>query len=281
MATIGITIPESVWSARSERYYTQVLHGLEDAAVAGGHTVLSRVAGSSEEELEVLTGWAERGMVDVVILKDLLPDDPRPGQVRRLGLPFTMIGDVRQRDVSAVTIDNTGTMRRLLGDLHACGHRAIAHVGGPPHLLHSRWRREAYREFVAEHDLPLLALEGDYGPDSGAAATAELLGALARPTVIVHDNDAMAIGGLRAAAAQGIRVPEELSVVSWDDSPACQTHSPPIAVLDHLPHQLGVDLGTAAVALLEDPPRQLRLAHEVPRLLHRGTLAPGPEALPA
>lgn len=281
MATIGITIPESVWSARSERYYTLVLHGLEDAAVAGGHTVLSRVTGSSEEELEVLAGWAERGMVDVVILKDLLPDDPRPGQVQRLGLPFTMIGDVRQRDVSAVTIDNAGMMRRLLEDLHACGHRAIAHVGGPPHLLHSRWRREAYREFVAEHDLPLLALEGDYGPDSGAAATAELLGALARPTVIVHDNDAMAIGGLRAAAAQGIRVPEELSVVSWDDSPACQTHTPPIAVLDHLPHQLGVDLGAAAVALLEDPPRRLRLAHEVPRLLHRGTLAPGPEALPA
>ena len=82
MATIGITIPESVWSARSERYYTQVLHGLEDAAVAGGHTVLSRVTGSSEEELEVLAGWAERGMVDVVILKDLLADDLEDPRVR-------------------------------------------------------------------------------------------------------------------------------------------------------------------------------------------------------
>lgn len=281
MATIGITIPESVWSARSERYYTQVLHGLEDAAVARGHTVLSRVTGSPEEELEVLRAWAARGMVDVVILKDLLAEDPRPDQVRALGLPFTMIGDVRQLDVSAVTIDNAGTMRRLLEDLHECGHRAIGHVGGPPHLLHSRWRREAYRALVEELDLPLLVADGDYGAESGAAAARELLRRPERPTVIVHDNDAMAIGAVRAAMDAGLRVPADLSVVAWDDSPACQTHAPPIAVLDHLPHQLGVDLGTAAVALIESPEDPVRLAHEVPRLLHRGTLAPGPRALTA
>lgn len=281
MATIGITIPESVWSARSERYYTQVLHGLEDAAVARGHTVLSRVTGSPEEELEVLRAWAARGMVDVVILKDLLAEDPRPDQVRALGLPFTMIGDVRQLDVSAVTIDNAGTMRRLLEDLHECGHRAIGHVGGPPHLLHSRWRREAYRALVEELGLPLLVADGDYGAESGAAAARELLRRPERPTVIVHDNDAMAIGAVRAAMDAGLRVPADLSVVAWDDSPACQTHAPPIAVLDHLPHQLGVDLGTAAVALIESPEDPVRLAHEVPRLLHRGTLAPGPRALTA
>ncbi|HEX7351318.1 substrate-binding domain-containing protein [Brachybacterium sp.] len=272
MATIGITIPESVWSARSERYYAQVLHGLEDTAVAHGHAVLSRVTGSVEEELEVLRSWAALGMVDVVILKDLLAEDPRPAQVRALGLPFTMIGDVRQRDVSAVAIDNAGTMRHLLEDLHECGHRAIGHVGGPAHLLHSRWRREAYQEVVDELGLPTLVAEGDYGAESGAAATRDLLRAPVRPTVIVHDNDAMAIGGVGAAVEEGLRIPADLSVVAWDDSPACQTHAPPIAVLDHLPHQLGVDLGIAAVALVEAPERPVRLALEVPRLLHRGTL---------
>lgn len=281
MATIGITIPESVWSARSERYYTQLLHGLEDAAVAQGHTVLSRVTGGAEEELEVLRGWAERGMVDVIILKDLLAEDPRPAQVRALGLPFTMIGDVRQQEGSAVTIDNASTMRSLLEELHECGHHAIGHVGGPPHLLHSRWRREAYREFVEALDLPMLVADGDYGAESGGAATRDLLRAPERPTVIIHDNDAMAIGGVGAAVQEGLRVPADLSVVAWDDSPACQTHTPPLAVLDHLPHQLGVDLGTAAIALVDTPEQPVRLAHEVPRLLHRGTLSPGPGALPA
>ena len=276
MATIGIAIPESVWSARSERFYTQVLHGLEDTAVSRGHTVLSHVAKSPEEELEVLRRWADRGMVDLVILKDLLDGDPRPEQVRALGIPFVVIGDVRQREHSAVTVDNADTMRLLLEDLHGRGHQVIGHVGGPAHLLHSRWRREAYLEVVRTCGLTAVLAEGDYGPDSGAEATRTLLAGPQRPTVIVYDNDAMAIAGCEQATAQGLRIPEDLSVVAWDDSPACQTHEPPLAVLDHLPHQLGVDLGRAALALLEDPRTPVRVAHEVPRLIPRGTLSGRP-----
>lgn len=278
MATIGITIPESVWSARSERFYTHVLHGLEDTAVSRGHTVLSHVTKSPEEELEVLRRWHERGQVDLVILKDLLEGDSRPEQARDLGLPFVVIGDVRQSGYSAVTVDNADTMRLLLEDLHGRGHRSIGHVGGPSHLLHSRWRREAYLDFVLARGLPALSAEGDYGADSGAEATRSLLVGVERPTVIVYDNDAMAIAGCRSALADGLRVPEDLSLVAWDDSPACQTHEPPLAVLDHLPHQLGVDLGHAALALLEEPSTPVRLAHEVPRLIHRGTLNSRPAA---
>ena len=278
MSTIGITIPESVWSARSERFYTQVLHGLEDTAVSRGHTVFSHVTKSPEEEIEVLRGWHERGQVDLVILKDLLDDDARPAQARDLGLPFVVIGDVRQREFSAVTVDNAGTMRLLLEDLHGRGHRAIGHVGGPSHLLHSRWRREAYLDFVRDRTLPAFAAEGDYGADSGAQATRSLLIGVERPTVIVYDNDAMAIAGCRTALAGDLRVPEDLSLVAWDDSPACQTHDPPLAVLDHLPHQLGVDLGHAALAVLEEPDTPVRLAHEVPRLIQRGTLSSRPAA---
>ena len=148
MATIGITIPETVWSARSERFYTQVLHGLEDTAISRGHTVLSQVTGSRAEELETMRRWAEHGSVDVVILKDLLEEDDLPGQVRALGLPFVVIADERQHEVSAVTVYNLGTMRRLLEALYSRGHRAIGHVGGPAHLLHSRWRCEAHRQFA-------------------------------------------------------------------------------------------------------------------------------------
>lgn len=278
MATIGITIPETVWSARSERFYTQVLHGLEDTAVSQGHTVLSHVAGSPEEELETMRRWAERDMVDLLILKDLLDGDDRPQQAHALDLPFVVIGDARQEEYSAVTVDNAGTMQRVLEDLHGRGHRAIGHVGGPSHLLHSRWRREAYRDFVRARELPALVAEGDYGADSGTAATQALLDGPQRPTVIIYDNDAMAIAGAHRAVAAGLRVPDDLSIVAWDDSPACQTHEPPLAVLEHLPHQLGVDLARAATTLLADPDTPVRLAQEVPRLIPRGTLSTRPSA---
>lgn len=281
MATIGITIPETVWSAGSERFYTQVLQGLEDTAVSSGHTVLSRVAKSRDEELEVMRGWAERGMVQVVILRDLQEGDPLPLQVQELGLVSVVIGDAHQGDFSSVTIDNADTMRRVLSDLHRRGHRRIAHVGGPAHLLHSRLRREVWDVFLRAHGLPVLVAEGDYGPDSGAAATRTLLtgalpGGVDHPTVIVYDNDAMAVAGAETVRALGLRIPEDVSIVAWDDSAACQTHSPPLAVLDHLPHRLGVDLARTALAVLESSGAQVRVAHEVPRLLPRGTLIDHP-----
>ncbi|MGY5765065.1 LacI family DNA-binding transcriptional regulator [Brachybacterium sp. DNPG3] len=290
MGTIGITIPDSVWSARAEQFYTQVLHGLEDTALGAGDAVLSHVARDADEEMRAITRWADRGLVDVLVLKDLRADDPRPAQLARLGLPLVVIGDVRQEavldSVAMVAVDNGRTMRTLLQDLHDRGHRAIAHVGGPPELLHSRWRQEAYEEFMRERDLPVRSLAGDYGYATGASATRALLGLDAegaagragaaddgsRPTVVVYDNDAMAIGGCAEVVAAGLRVPDDVSIIAWDDSAACQTHEPPLAVIDRDPHRIGVDVARAAAALLEDPARPLRIVQGIPVLEPRGTV---------
>src|SRR5699024_680235 len=117
----------------------------------------------------------------------------------------------------------------VLAELRALGHARIAHLGGPADLLHSRLRREAYVEDVARHgDAPLTA-QGDYSERSGALALETLLagsGGTAPPTALVCDNDAMAIGALEAAPALGARVPEQLSIIGWEDSMSCQLHDP-------------------------------------------------------
>lgn len=274
MGTICIAIPDSVWSARSEQFYTQVLHGLEATAVPRGHGVLSRVARGVEEELEALRHWAEQGLDAVVVFKDLLEDDPRPAAADELALPYVVIGDERQRQGSSrVTVDNGGTMRLLLQDLRDRGHEAIGHVGGPLELLHSRWRREAYEGVMREQGLPVIVAQGDYSAASGAARTQELLDAPVRPSVIIFDNDAMAIAGCDRAIAAGIRVPDELSIVAWDDSPVCQTHEPALAAIDRQPHQLGVDLGLVAAALLANPLEARQIAQPPSRVIPRDTLA--------
>src|SRR5690625_277955 len=116
MGTICIAIPDSVWSAHSEQFYTQVLHGLEDIAVPRGHGVLSRVARDVDEELDALRRWAEQLPEAVAVLKDLREDDARPLLADRLGLPYVVICDERDRRRSSrVTVDNVGTMRRQIG----------------------------------------------------------------------------------------------------------------------------------------------------------------------
>lgn len=276
MGTIGIAIPQSMWSARSEKFYTQVLHGLEDVAIARGHTVLSHVAKGVEDELEVLRHWSARSLVDLVVLKDLQAEDPRPALAASLGMPTLVLGDVRQRKAprqAGVGVDNAGAMQALVADLHAGGHTEIAHVSGPPRLLHTRLRREAYTAAVDRLGLPALVAAGDYAAASGAEATRALLAGTPRPSVIVYDNDAMAIAGAEVLREAGLAIPADISVVAWDDSPDCQVHQPPIAVIDRSPHRLGEELAVVADAVLAAPGTAVRREQEPARLEPRGTVA--------
>ena len=286
MSRVGIAIPRTVWSASAEQFYTQVLHGLEDACMLAGHTVLSQVADTADQELEVLEDWARRGAVDLVVLKDLGTDDPRPAQMRRLGLPFLVIGDVRQKEIGpGVLNDNGEAMTELLAALAGMGHRQVAHVSGPTSLVHTKWRREAYLAFVHEHGTAADSWVGDYSGESGARALEALLARDPAPSAIVFDNDVMAIAACERARELGIDIPGQLSIIAWDDTLAAQLHDPPLAVLAHVPHQTGFDAGVLATRLLSAASTTLAqeerwIVHESPDLLVRGTVASPRAPLP-
>ena len=195
MSTFGFIAPEDIWSARSEQYFNQVLAGIEDAVAGAGHTVITRAVGSREQEMAVYREWAERGTVRAVVLRDLVPDDPRPALLAELGLLHVLEGDVVQEgDAPSVAVDNAAVMRGVLDALHARGHRRIAHLGGPPGLVHSALRREAYLAWCREHGAAALVAQGDYTGDSGARALDTLLAAdAAGVDVLLADNDAMAL----------------------------------------------------------------------------------------
>src|SRR5699024_2367068 len=181
--------------------------------VPRGHGVLSRVARDVDEELDALRRWAEQLPEAVAVLKDLREDDARPLLADRLGLPYVVICDERDRRRSSrVTVDNVGTMRRLLPALLDLGHRAIGHAGGPPDLRHSRWRREAYEAFSGEHALPSLTAVGDYGRLRGAERTQRvLLGEAVPPTVNGYGNDSMTLGGCESSLWHGVLLREVLA----------------------------------------------------------------------
>ena len=277
MATFGFLAPRNLWDARSEMFFSQVLAGVEDEVASAGHTVLTLAAASVVEEMEIYRRWAADGAVQAVVMRDLRQDDPRPELLDELRLGYVLLGDVTQEGPqAAVLVDNASSMRAVLQQLRDLGHERIAHLGGPPELLHSRLRREAYLASVTDAEEVALTAEGDYSGEEGAEALDAFLRADPRPTAIVCDNDAMAIGALGAAAELGISVPEELSVIGWEDSMACQLHDPPVAVLGHSLRLTGSLAGRALQALVADPPRQERMLRPTPVLLARGTLAAPP-----
>lgn len=295
MSTFGFLAPQDLWDARSEMFFSQVLAGVEDEVAPHGHTVVTLAAQSPAEEMTIYRRWAADGAVRAVVLRDLREGDPRPALLDELGLGYVLLGDVTQQgEEAAVLVDNAAAMRAVLAELRTLGHERIAHLGGPAQLLHSRQRREAFLADVREAaggaggaagdrggagtapGAPAAALtaEGDYSEESGAEALARLLARDPRPTAVVCDNDAMAIGALEAAPALGVRVPEQLSIIGWEDSMSCQLHEPPVAVLGHSLRLTGALVGRALRALVEEPPRHARILRPVPVILHRGTLGP-------
>ena len=119
-------------------------------------------------------------------------------------------------------------------------------MGGPEALAHSYIRDAAFSDVAAELGIRYRCLHTDYTPESGREATNRLLGFGERPTAIIYDNDVMALAGLGVANVKGIAVPDELSLMSWDDSFMCTAAYPNLTAMG----RNVVDTGKTAARLM-------------------------------
>src|SRR5205823_13243198 len=133
--------------------------------------------------------------------------------------------------------------------LLSLGHRRIGAITGPAEWMASTERLNGYRAALSASGVlpaPELVVGSDFSIESGEAAGAALLDLPEPPTAIFGFNDNVAIGVLRAASARGIRVPEELSVVGFDDSEQSAIVSPALTTV----RQPLAEMGRMAVSLL-------------------------------
>jgi DNA-binding LacI/PurR family transcriptional regulator len=164
---------------------------------------------------------AKSGRVDGVFLTDLRFGDPRIALCLELGLPAVTIGRPPDQPSPFPTVcldDRAGVMDavRHLADL---GHERIAHVAGRQSLVHGASRRQAWESAMRERGLAPELLEiADFTAAGGVAATHALLACETPPTAIVYANDVMAIAGLAVAQDHGLALPDQLSIVGYDDS---------------------------------------------------------------
>ncbi len=125
------------------------------------------------------------------------------------------------------------TVTVFLDHLRALGHERIAHISGPMRYVHERVRADLLTAEGARRGMEVIHLEGTYSYESGAARTRELLTRAHRPTAVLAGNDIMATAALRVAGELGLRVPDELSIIAWDDSVLCIVSRPRITAMDH------------------------------------------------
>jgi DNA-binding LacI/PurR family transcriptional regulator len=231
--TVGIALRRTARTLGIEPYFMELISGIETTLSAGSFGLTLQIVDTVEDELDTYRRWWAERRVDGVFLCDVGTDDRRLDAVADLGLPAVAVGGpLDGARIPAVWHDDAGPCRDLLEYLHALGHRRVARVAGLPRLLHTAVRDRACTETAAGLDFDsVTTFHSDYTGEQGARITRRLLSAAKRPTAIVYDNDVMAVAGLGVAHELGLHVPEQLSIVAWDDSPLCRLTHPALTSL--------------------------------------------------
>ena len=251
--SIGFVLNRPARTLGTESFFGDLISGIQ-LGLTGTHIGMTLlVARDAEEELETYRDWWRGHRVDGVIVIDPRRDDDRLRLLAELGMPSVVVGSHPSPAGTApsVWIDDSDATDTVLRYLRALGHRRIAQVSGPPEFEHTALRIDRVRAFAGAGDDPDDRTESvptDYSAEAGAAATRRLLSAATRPTAIVFDNDVLAVAGLGVASEMGVRVPQDVSIVSFDDSAMIRLVRPAITSLT----RDTVELGQRAAVLLRE-----------------------------
>jgi len=150
------------------------------------------------------------------------------------GIPCARVGHQEGGGCVDVFMDDAGAMREVTRHLLDLGHRRIGFLAGPPSYGPSQHRRLAFRETLAAAGLPEEAGPigaGNYYFDMAADVLETMLDGPEPPTAIIADNDKMAFATLHVAANRGLKVPDDLSVISFEDTPGVRFSVPPLTAI--------------------------------------------------
>jgi DNA-binding LacI/PurR family transcriptional regulator len=178
-------------------------------------------------------------------------------------------------NVCNIVVDYQGGIAQVLEHLTRLGHRRIAYIGGPPHLPSARVRKRAFVETARALDIePEDLIDSDFTVKGGYFAASKLLGAR-RPTAVVAGNDLTAIGVLHRAYDGRIRVPEDLSIVGFDDITFAEYTQPALSTVTVPRTEIGRTAFQALWSTITDPNhagQEFKLATRL--TLRQSTMAP-------
>ncbi len=257
-------------------FFADVLAAMETKVAAEGYAVrIGDSAGDPEREVDILRGY-ERHRVHGVLLA---PIGEVPDQVKRLrhrGVPVVLVDrGVDDPDFCAVGVDDVTGGRLAVAHLTERGHRRIAFVGGPgslpqvrDRLLGAKLASAGYGDQLRLRTLLTTVLDVPAGLK--AAATLVALKPSERPTAVFAANDLLAIGVLQGLAAVGLRVPDDVALVGYDDIdlaaladvPLTTVRQPRAALGAEATRLLLAEIGDAATGL-EHEHRQVRFVPEL------------------
>ncbi len=193
-------------------------------------------------------------------------------EIRRLcgTVPFVMVDIALGGGLPSVLIDQRYGGRLAAQHLLELGHREIAEITGPLDWSGAELRHQGTLAVLGEAGLaPAMSVAGDWSATSGYRAAGRLLEAGARFTALVASNDQMALGAMRALRERGLRIPQDISIVGFDDVPESAYFEPPLTTVRQDFASLGRESAAYLVDLIEQGAMPLNQRVLYPELISR------------
>jgi DNA-binding LacI/PurR family transcriptional regulator len=265
-------------------FFPELVKSFEDIAVLHGQEVLIANTNYDPERMKICVRRMLQRKVDGVAIMTSEMDDRLIEDFSRRQIPLVFLDTgMPAPGVSCVRIDYSAGVDSAMEHLIKLGHHRIAFISGPMKLASARMRYKAFMESTARDHLddnPRLIEEGNHRVDGGHSAMQKILASGARPTAVLASNDLTAIGAMGAIAEAGLRVPQDISVVGYDDIQLSAFTMPPLTTV-RLPR---AEIANAAFhALLNakqtdgSAPVQGEEHMVLPKLVARKSTGPAPQ----
>ncbi len=271
--TIGLVIPDL-----TNPLFPPIVRGIEDVLEPAGYSGLivntDNDPGRESAQIELLRSRQVEGL----IVATALVDHPLMEQLHREGVVMVMVNRRPDGiDVPSITPDDAAGIELAVRHLASLGHTRIAHVAGPPNtstgVTRARSFRSAIRDLGLDEGPELITTADQWSEAAGAAGLRRLLDAGVQFSGIVAGNDLIALGCYDVFAERGLRCPEDMSVVGFNDMPFLDKLKPPLTSIA-IPHQqIGAEAARLLLDFIADPSRAARSVLLPLSLVVRGSTA--------
>ena len=236
--TVGLVV-----TTIADPFVAGVVAGIEDAANANGYSVvLANSHADPEREMMVVRSFAERRVDGVIVTASRVGALYVP-MLSKMRVPIVLVNNQHPGEFThSVMIDNLEASAHATDHLIHLGHRRIAYLGDRYGHQSDTERFGGYRQALDEADLPFrpeLVVHGDGKPEGGIEAMGRLLALAVPPTAVFCYNDMTALGALRRIRVSGLRVPDDISLVGFDDLYIAQYTDPPLTTVRQPKRQMG------------------------------------------
>ncbi|WP_028595327.1 LacI family DNA-binding transcriptional regulator [Paenibacillus assamensis] len=252
---LGIILPRPAEELFRNQFFSEIIRGIVTKAASSGYDVLMTTGINADEEEAAVRRLVQGRVVDGIIMLSSRQDEHIISFLKDRKFPFVLVGrSEHHADIISIDNDNVAAAYDVTKKLLEQGHERIAFMSGPANLTVSKDRFSGYHKALLEAGLPLrneYICEAGFTAESASQAAMDLMNLNNRPTAIITIDDVVAFGVIRTLWNNGMLVPEQCSVIGFNNTIMSEMCLPPIASVDIGIYQMGMSAAHTLISTVK------------------------------